>query len=133
MNIFDAFENDLVDEAKTFPLSETASIKLMPTGGDKAKRAFEKLMEPYSVRLNSGGKLTKDENTQLNARYFANHIIKGWEGITDRDGKAIKFSPKAAEELLSDPKLERFFLLIIKIASDDESFAAVREEDDAGN
>lgn len=133
MNLYDAFESSLVDEAKTFPLSDTASITLLPTGGEKAKRAFERMMEPYSVRLNAGGKLTEEENKKLNVKFFAHHIIKGWSGIKDRDGKEITFSPEAAEALLSDPKLERFFLLIIKMASNDESFTAAREEDDAGN
>ena len=133
MNIFDAFETNLVDEAKTFPLSDTASITLRPTGGDTAKRAFERMMEPYSVRLNAGGKLTEQENKDLNVKFFAEHIIKGWEGITDRDNNVIEFTPENAVKLLSDKKLERFFLLVIKMASDDESFGAAREEDDAGN
>jgi hypothetical protein len=133
LNIFEAFGTELVDEAKTFPLSDTASITLVPTGGEKAKRAFEKMMEPYSVRLNSGGKLTEKENKDLNVRFFAEHIIKGWEGITDADGKEIEFSVEAAKGLLSNKKLEGFFLLIIKMASDDASFEAAREEDDAGN
>lgn len=133
MNIFEAFESHLVDEAKTFPLSDTASIKLLPTGGEKAKRAFERMMEPYSVRLNAGGKLTDAENKKLNVEFFANHIIKGWSGILDREGNPIEFSPAAAEALLSDPKLERFFLMIVKMASNDAAFEATREEDDAGN
>ena len=90
-------------------------------------------MEPYSVRLNAGGKLTEQENKDLNVKFFAEHIIKGWEGITDRDNNVIEFTPENAVKLLSDKKLERFFLLVIKMASDDESFGAAREEDDAGN
>ena len=133
MNIYEAFESHLIDEPKTFPLSDEASITLLPTGGEKAKRAFERMMEPYSVRLNAGGKLTDEENKKLNVRFFAHHIIKGWSGIKDRDGNDIAFSPDAAEALLSDPNLERFFMLILKMASNDESFNAAREEDDAGN
>jgi len=133
MNIYEAFESNLLDDAKTFPLSDKASITLAPTGGEKAKRAFENMMKPYSVRLNAGGKLTEAENKGLNVEFFARHIIKGWSGIEDRDGNPIEFTPEAAEALLSDPKLERFFLMIIKMASDDESFSAVRDEDDAGN
>ncbi len=132
-NLYEAFENNLVDEAKTFPLSDTASISLRPTGGENAKRAFERMMEPYSVRLNAGGKLTEQENKDLNVRFFAEHIIKGWSGITDREGKEIEFSVENAKALLADKALERFFLLVIKMASDDDSFNATREEDDAGN
>lgn len=133
MNLYEAFETNLVDEAKTFPLSDTSSITLRPTGGETAKRAFERMMEPYSVRLNSGGKLTDQENKDLNVRFFAEHIIKGWSGIKDRDGQEIQFSVENAKKLLAEKALERFFLLIIKMASDDDSFNAAREEDDAGN
>jgi len=133
MNIYDAFGADLIDSAKTFPLSEDASITLMPTSGEASKRAFEKLMEPYSVRLNAGGKLTDAENKLLNAKFFANNIIKGWTGIKDAEGNEIEFSPERAEALLQEKKLERFFLLIIKIANDEDSFKAVRDEDDLGN
>lgn len=133
MNLYEAFESNLVDETKTFPLSDTASIKLLPTGGEKSKRAFERMMEPYSVRLNAGGKLTDAENKKLNIEFFAKHIIKGWTGINDKEDNPIEFSPEAAVALLSDPKLERFFLMVVKMASNDASFEAAREEDDAGN
>ena len=133
MNIYEAFGSDFKDAAKTFPLSEDASITLMPTSGEASRRAFEKLMEPYSVRLNAGGKLTEAENKALNVKFFANHIIKGWTGIRDSEGNEIEFSSAAAEALLGDKKLERFFLLIIKIANDEDSFKAARDENDLGN
>lgn len=134
MNIYEAFEQEpVVDEAKSFPLSETANILLRPLSGETSKRALEKLMEPYSVRLNAGGKLTDEENKKLNAEFYSQNIIKGWNGLTDKDKKEIKFSPKAAEALLLDPKMERFFHLVVKIAADEDQFRAARTEDDAGN
>lgn len=134
MNIFEAFEQEpIIDEAKSFPLSDKASISLRPLSGETSKRALEKLMEPYSIRLNSGGKLTDDENKNLNAEFYSQTIIKGWKGLTDREGKEIKFSPAAAAALISDPKMERFFGLIVKMAAEDDQFRAAREEADAGN
>lgn len=134
MNIFEAFEQEpIIDEAKSFPLSDKASISLRPLSGETSKRALEKLMEPYSIRLNSGGKLTDEENKQLNAEFYSQTIIKGWKGLTDREGKEIKFSPAAAAALISDPKMERFFGLIVKMAAEDDQFRAAREEADAGN
>lgn len=133
MNLYEAFESSLLDEAKTFPLSDDASITLRPTAGDKARRAFEKLMEPYSVRLNSGGELTEEENRKINVKHYANNVITDWAGIKDRAGEDIAFSPEAAEKLLSDKKLEKFFLLIVRMASNEKAFAEARAEDDAGN
>jgi hypothetical protein len=133
MNLYEAFERNLVDEAKEFPLSDTAYISLIPVGGDKARRAFERMMEPYSPRLNAGGKLTEEENKSLNVRFYAEIIIKGWRGLKDREGKEIKFSVDAAKALLSDEKLQGFFALIVRMATNDAAFEAARTEEDEGN
>lgn len=133
MNLYEAFERNLVDEGKEFPLSDTAAITLMPVGGDKARRAFERMMEPYSPRLNAGGKLTEEENKNLNVRFYAEVIIKGWKGLKDKDDKEITFSVENAKKLLSDDKLASFFALIIRMASNDAAFEAARAEEDEGN
>lgn len=134
MNLYEAFEQEpVIDEAKSFPLSDTASIMLRPLTGETSKRALEKLMEPYSVRLKNGGHLTDEENKTLNAKFYSQNIIKGWTGLKDREGKDIKFTPAAAEALLLDPKMERFFGLIVKIAAEEDQFRAERTEEDAGN
>lgn len=133
MNLYEAFETNLDDTAKEFPLSDTASITLLPIAGEKARRAFERMMEPYSPRLNAGGKLTDEENKQLNVRFYAETIIKTWKGIKDRDNNDIEFSPEAAKTLLSDEKLNSFFALIIRMAANDAAFEAKKAETDAGN
>lgn len=133
MNLYEAFERNLVDEAKEFPLSDTANIKLLPVGGDKARRALERMMEPYSPRLNAGGKLTEEENKQLNVRFYSETVIKGWSGMNDRDGTPIPYSVENAKKLLSDEKLAPFFALIIRMATNDAAFEAARAEADEGN
>ena len=133
LNIFEAFESNLDDTAKDFPLSDTCSITLLPVGGDKARRAFEQMMEPYSVRLNAGGKLTETENKELNVRFYAEHVVKGWKGMADADGKEIKFSVDNAKKLFSDDRLKGFFALIIRMAANDAAFEAKKAEADEGN
>lgn len=133
MNLYEAFENNLNDAAKTFPLSDTSSVTLMPIAGEKARRAFERMMEPYSIRLNSGGKLTEEENKSLNVRFYAENIVKGWTGLLDREGNEIEYSVENCKKLLSDEKLAPFFALLIKMASNDASFEAERNESDVGN
>lgn len=133
MNLYETFANNLVDEAKTFPLSEEASITMLPIGGDKARRAFERMMEPYSARLQAGGSLTEAENKALNIRFYAEHIVKGWTGIKDQDGEAIEFSPERAKALFSDKKLEGFFALIVRMSQNEAAFKANAEEADEGN
>lgn len=133
MNLYEAFETNLDDTAKEFPLSDKSSITLLPIGGEKAKRAFERMMEPYSIRLNNGGKLTDDENKELNVRFYAENIVKGWKGLKDRDGKDIKFSADAAKTLFEEPKLQSFFALVVRMAANDAAFEASKDESDSGN
>jgi hypothetical protein len=104
MNLYEAFETNLDDTAKEFPLSDTAAITLLPIGGEKAKRAFDRMMEPYSPRLNAGGKLTEEENKSLNARFYAETIVKGWKGIKDREGKLIKYTPEVCQGPVRGPE-----------------------------
>lgn len=133
MNLYEAFERNLIDEPKAFPLGDTEEITMLPAGGEKARRAFEKMMEPYAARLNAGGKLTDEENKKLNVRFYAEYIVKNWKGFTDRVGKDIPFSVDNAKKLFSDKKLEAFFALVIRISQDDSAFQAAADESDAGN
>jgi hypothetical protein len=133
MNLYEAFETNLDDTAKEFPLSEDASVTLLPIAGDKARRAFERMMEPYGPRLNAGGKLTDEENKALNVRFYAENIIKGWKGIKGRDGEEIPFNAENARNLLSDEKLTSFFALLIRMASNDAAFEQKAAEADEGN
>jgi hypothetical protein len=133
MNIYEAFERSLIDEAKTFPLGDTESITMLPTGGEKARRAFQKMMEPYAPRLDAGGKLTDEENKKLNVRFYAEHIVKGWEGIRGRDGEIIPYSKENAAALFSDEKIAAFFGLIVRMSQNDAAFEEAAAEADAGN
>lgn len=133
MNIFETFANNLVDEAKTFPLSETASITMMPVGGDKGRRAFNKMMEPYAARLQAGGTLTEAENEALSKRFYAEFVVVGWEGINDADNQPIPHSVEAAKTLFNDKRLEGFFSLIVRMSQNEAAFRAQADENDSGN
>lgn len=133
MNIYETFASNLIDEPKTFPLSESSDITLNPIGGDKARRFFERLMEPYSPRLNAGGVLTDEENKALTIRFYAEYVVKNWTGLKDKDGEEIKFSPEVAKTLFSDKKLEGFFSLIVRMSQNEAAFKEKADEADEGN
>lgn len=131
MDVFAIFDKTITQDVKTFPLSEDASIDLLPMGSDLAKRKFEQMMEPYQPRLKAGGELSEEENKRLNLRFFSEVIVKGWKGLKDAEGKDIKFSAEAAAKLFE--ALPRLFALVVRMASDEEAFSAAREEDEAKN
>jgi hypothetical protein len=131
MNLFEAFDVQVSQDAKTFPLSETASIDLLPLASDVAKRKFDQLMEPYQARLNAGIKLTEDENKKLNIKFFAETIVRGWKGLTDAEGKDVKYTTENAAKLFE--ALPRFFALVLKLSSDEDAFTITKTADDEKN
>jgi hypothetical protein len=131
MNLFDAFDVQVSQDAKTFPLSEDASIDLLPLASDVAKRKFDQLMEPYQARLSAGVKLTEDENKKLNIRFFSETIVRGWVGLKDADGKDVKYTPENAAKLFD--ALPRFFALVLRLASDEDAFTIQKVEDEEKN
>lgn len=134
MNLYETFSKPpMTDSAKEFPLSETASITLLPLTGEKSKREFQKLMEPYTPRLKAGGTLTEGETKSINLRHFSETVIAGWKGIKGAKGEEIKFSPDVAKALLGDPKLESFFDLIAKMAANEQGFTEAQQVEDEGN
>lgn len=134
MNLYETFDTpELVDSAKEFPLSESAYITLLPLTGEKSKRYFQKLMEPYAARLKAKSELSEKEVRQLNLRHFCECVIVGWRGLKGKDGEEIPFSRDAAKTLLGDPKLAKFFDLIATMASNDAAFAEEQAIEDEGN
>jgi hypothetical protein len=131
MNLYEAFDVQVSQDAKTFPLSEDASIDLLPLASDVAKRKFDQLMEPYQPRLNAGVKLTEDENKKLNIKFFSETIVRGWVGMKGSDGKDIKYTPENAAKLFE--ALPRFFALVLRLASDEDAFTIAKVEDEEKN
>jgi hypothetical protein len=131
MNLYEAFDVVVQQDSKTFPLSETASIDLLPMASDIARRKFDAMMEPYQPRIDAGGKLTEEENKRLNVRFFAEVVITGWQGLEDADGKPVPYSKENAKKLLE--ALPRFFALVVRMASNEEAFTSARAKADEGN
>lgn len=141
MNIYEQFDVQVSQDAKTFPLDENSSIDLLPMGSELAKRKFESMMEPYQPRLNAGGKLTEEENKRINLKFFSEVIIVGWKGLREtptaeekaagKPGKEIKYTPENAFKLLE--ALPRFFALVVRMASDEEAFTIQKNIEDEGN
>lgn len=131
MDLYGTFDVQLSEDAKTFPLSDDASIDLLPMGSEYARRQFEKMMEPYQPRLKAGGELTEEEAKKLNTRFFAEVIIKGWKGLKDKDKKDIKFTSENAYKLLE--ALPRFNAMIARMAADESAFEIKKTEEDEGN
>lgn len=141
MNLYEVFDVKVSQDAKNFPLGDDSSIDLLPLASDFAKKAFDDLMEPYQARISAGVKLTEEENKKLNIRFFSETIVRGWSGLrakpTDEQkaagekGDLIPYSPENAAKLFE--ALPRFFALILKLSSDEESYTLNKTADEEKN
>ena len=62
---------------------------------------------------------------------MAAHILKGWEGIQDEEGKELPFSVEAAEYLMN--RFEEFGNTVFQLSLDAEQYRKYREDDAVKN
>lgn len=130
MDIFAAFATDekLEAEGKWFPLSKTAKIRVARSGNPKYVALLRAKMKEAQLDLSSG-----DEADQLAEEVLidvmSQTILTGWEGITDKDGKAVPFSAEAARTYL---RIKDFRRKVDGLSQNFEAFR-VKAEAEQGN
>lgn len=133
-SIYDLFETDEDKETEGFVhrITDKISFTLARAGG--ANKRFQKVMEaktrPYRRQIQDDS-MDVDLANELMRETFAETVILGWEGITDKDGKPIKFSPANALKLLN--QMPDLFDELRDAASKQANFRAEQIADDVGN
>jgi hypothetical protein len=129
------------DLFKTDPMTETEGltldygdfqIRIARAGGANRGfvRALEARLKPYRRQLQSE---TLDEQVaeRILREVYADHVILGWQGVADGDGKAMAFSRANVLKLLSD--LPELFRDLQEQAGRIALFRAQELEDAKGN
>ena len=62
---------------------------------------------------------------------YPDHVIVGWKGLLDADGKDVKFSPKEAVDLLEQLP-DYLFDIVRGFANDPENFVVVIDSEEKG-
>ncbi len=75
----------------------------------------------------AGGEMTSaliDANTKDEIGLFAEHVVKGWDGVKNKAGEPVPFSPEAARELLTKiaGQAARYWRQIDRFASVADNF-----------
>ena len=105
MSIYEMYETDDDNEIGGIILNygEGIRIKVARAGGANSNfaKAFEKATRPYRKRMDTG---TLDESlaNDLLIQVFAETVVKGWEGITDREGNKLNFSVDNCVKVFKD-------------------------------
>lgn len=96
----------------------------------KASADIRRQLEaPYLEKIRART-LTDDEATEITLKHVA-RLITDWEGIENRAGETIEYSPEAAEIILRD--LPEFRDEIVAVALDRENYKADRLKESEKN
>lgn len=135
MSLYNTFKTDQnLESGKGVDLDygDGVVITIHRAGGSNKKYstlAAQKL-KPYARKINNG---TADADVieRVMAEIYAEAVIVGWKGVTDSEGKAMKFTKENAVKLLTD--LPDLFADIQAQADKISNFRAEQTEEVAKN
>ena len=133
-SIYDLFERDEDMETKGIwqNFGPFGKFLIARAGGSNARfiSLLSKTMEPYQRQIQKN-MLQESVANDLLVKVFAKTVILGWEDVTGKDGKELKYSYEACVKLLTD--LPDFFLDMREEATRIQNFRKADFEEDAGN
>lgn len=111
---------------------EAGKFTIARAGGSNTayEKALAKATKPYR-RIIQAETIDPAMTEKLVAQVFVDTVLKGWEGVTDQDGKVFPFNRVNALKLFTD--LPDLFLDIRKAALDASLFKSVVLEEDSKN
>jgi hypothetical protein len=110
-------------------LGEGAAIIVRPMRNDQFRKYLNELLKPYERRIQQKRMDTKLQD-DLTRKAVAKYVLIGWKGI-EIDGKAVKYSPAKAEELME--QFEDFQEDVLTAAMSRETFKAEIVEENEKN
>lgn len=133
-SIYDLFETDAKLEAEGFIFDITPKISFTLARAGGANLRYQKAMEVKTRKHRSAienNTISVELANQLMVEAFAETVVLGWKGITDKKGKKVPFTPENAVNLFT--KLPDLFIDVREAAAARANFSAKEVADDAGN
>lgn len=96
-------------------------FKVARLGGanKRYKEIAQNLLKPHQRQMDLGI-LDEEIQKEILIKSFVKGALKGWENVTDKDGKELKFSEENAIKLFQD--LPDLYFKLEEVATDIESF-----------
>ncbi len=110
-------------------LGDGASIVVRPLKNEAFKKYLNELLKPHERKIQQKRMDSKLQD-DLTRKAISKHVLIDWKGI-EVDGKKVKYSPQAAEELMI--RFEDFQEDVITAAMARETFAAEVAEENEKN
>lgn len=132
MNLYEKFatNEDAERTGIVLDLGEGVTITVRRAGGRNAayQRVLEAKVKPYRRQIDLGT-LDPELNRRLIIEAYAEAVVLGWSGVTDRAGKALAFSRDNFIKVMSD--LPDLFGVIVDEAGRAANFRAAEIEETA--
>lgn len=130
-SLYDLFEtNSDAENAGIWVPVGPARFKLARAGGanEKFQKTAMKRLKPFAASFETLPKKTADE---LAIGIFVDAVLLDWEGVTDRAGNVVPYSPDAAKKLLTD--LPNLYITLRGESEKMSNFSQANLEAAAGN
>lgn len=112
---------DLEKNGVEVDLGDGAFVTVRRSNNKKFADALTKMRKPHERRIQRGNNTAefREMLDDLTRKAVAKHVVIGWRGI-EVDGKAVKYSPEAAEKLMKE--FEDFQEDVLTAANSRETF-----------
>lgn len=124
-------QNKKANEGIWLEYSAGFEVQLRPVGNRDYDRFIQNGLRVNRRSLRRGGQINHEKSEKLSMKAAAKHILVGWKGLEDDDGKALTHSSAKALELFQANY--SFYKDILEMASDLQAESDEDEEDELGN
>lgn len=125
MEISTQFKKTDAEEAGRWFEYGDAKFLIASTRSEAFRKAVALRGKPYAAQARRGV-LPATVLDKITFEAMAEHIVLGWEGITE-NGKAVEYSPAAALDFLN--RFPKFAELILEFASNEAAFLDELDEE----
>jgi hypothetical protein len=100
-----------------------AGIKLIiaSSQGEAYRKARTALLAPHRKTVRRGA-MDSEQMLDLLKPVIAEHLLVGWENLTDDDGAEITYSKEQALDYFNDPTLADMFDFVVETSSTQDLF-----------
>ena len=135
MSLYNLYETDHDVEKGGVILNygEGVRIKVARAGGQNVDfgKCIERLTRQHRDHKGNLTGISDTFASELWMQAYAESVVKDWEGVSDREGKPLKFSPENCVKLFKD--LPDLFADVRAAAENISNFLADKVEEDAKN
>lgn len=78
-------------------------------------------------------KTTEALQRVINREWAAKALLRDWDGVFDKDGKPMPYTPDRGVEVFNDPELGHLYDFVIRVAHESSFFRVRRIEESKGN